>query len=149
MALRWNHVPTWVDWAVAALAAVIALNVNVTSSGDPLSGIGEVSRATFYGVLVLGGIVLASVGLVLGTIGAQAVGGLVARTYSLVAFAGVLGLLLDYRDGPVRTVQLVIYLMLFLGVVRLVRITVSLTAESDGKAASADPLEALDRNTSG
>ncbi len=44
------------------------------------------------------------------------------RTFAGVTLAGVLGLLLDYRDGPVRTVQLFVYLMLALGIVRLARV---------------------------
>ena len=44
--------------------------------------------------------------------------------------AGVLGLLLDYRDGPVRTVQLFVYLMLALGIVRLARVAALASADA-------------------
>ena len=53
---------------------------------------------------------------------ANAVCGLVIRTYGGVALAGAAGLLLDYRDGPVRTVQLFVYVMVALGVLRFFRV---------------------------
>lgn len=70
----------------------------------------------------------------------RVLGRLLVRTYAGVAAAGFLGLLLDYRDGPVRTVQLFVYLMLFLGAVRLARLA-ALSAD-DGK-------ESLDRAGAG
>jgi hypothetical protein len=114
MAALWNRIPVWADWVVAVIAAIVVLNVNVTTAGDPLSGMGlsagatsagitEGARATFYGALVVGGV------------------------------------LLDYRDGPVRTVQLFVYLMLALGIVRLARVaalaTDDLNPESDRSVA--------------
>ena len=77
-----------------------------------------------YGALVVGGALLTATGLIISTSGRQwrTVGGLLTRTFAGVALAGVLGLLLDYRDGPVRTVQLFVYLMLALGIVRLARV---------------------------
>ncbi len=53
------------------------------------------------------------------------------RTYSSVAVAGFVGLLFDCRDGPVRTVQLFAYVMLFLGGLRLARIA-ALVSAADG-----------------
>jgi hypothetical protein len=38
--------------------------------------------------------------------------------------SGVAGLLLDQRDGPVRTVQLIVYVGVFIAVVRFVRLVV-------------------------
>ena len=135
MASLWNRIPVWADWVVAAIAAIAVLNVNVTTAGDPLSGVGlsagatsagitEGARSVFYGALVVGGVLLTATGLIISTSGRQwrTVGGLLTRTFTGVALAGVLGLLLDYRDGPVRTVQLFVYLMLALGVVRLARV---------------------------
>jgi hypothetical protein len=135
MATLWNRIPVWADWVVAAIAAIVVLNVNVTTAGDPLSGVGlsagatsagitEGARSTFYGALVVGGVLLAATGLIISTSDRhwRTVGGLLTRTFAGVALAGVLGLLLDYRDGPVRTVQLFVYLMLALGIVRLARV---------------------------
>ena len=124
MASLWNRIPIWVDWVVAAIAAIVVLNVNVTAAGDPLSGVGLSARAIFYGALVVGGVLLVATGLIISTFDrrSRAMGGLLTRTFSGMALAGVLGLLLDYRDGPVRTVQLFVYLMLALGIVRLARV---------------------------
>jgi len=135
MARLWNRIPPGADWVVAAVAAIIVLNVNVTTAGDPLSGVGlsagatsagitEGARSTFYGALVVGGVLLTATGLIISASDRhwRMVGGLLTRTFAGVALAGVLGLLLDHRDGPVRTVQLFVYLMLALGVVRLARV---------------------------
>jgi hypothetical protein len=135
MAALWNRIPVWADWVVAVIAAIVVLNVNVTTAGDPLSGMGlsagatsagitEGARATFYGALVVGGVLLTATGLIISTSDRRrrTAGGLLTRTFAGVALAGVLGLLLDYRDGPVRTVQLFVYLMLALSIVRLARV---------------------------
>lgn len=148
MASYWNRIPVWADWVLASIVAVVVLNVNVTAVGDPLSGVGlsagptspgitEGARATFYGALTVGGVVLMATGLAVATSGRanRQLGGLLARTFAGVALAGLLGLLLDYRDGPVRTVQLVVYLMLALGIVRSVRIT-ALATSTAGDAGS-------------
>ena len=139
----WNRIPVWTDWVVAAIAAIVVLNLNVTTAGDPLSGVGlsagatsagitEGARSTFYGALVVGGVLLAATGLIISTSDRQwrPVGGLLTRTFAGVALAGVLGLLLDYRDGPVRTVQLFVYLMLALGIIRLARTTALATGDA-------------------
>lgn len=134
MASSWDRVPTWADWVAAPAIAAVVLNLNVTDQGDPLSSVGlsagpttagitEGAKTTFYGGLWISGVLLASVGLVTAVAGrAKALAGLVARTYGGVALAGAAGLLLDYRDGPVRTAQLFVYLMLALGVLRFVRV---------------------------
>ena len=139
----WNRIPVWADWVVAAIAAIVVLNLNVTTAGDPLSGVGlsagatsagmtEGARSTFYGALVVGGVLLAATGLIISTSDRQwrPVGGLLTRTFAGVALAGVLGLLLDYRDGPARTVQLFVYLMLALGIIRLARATALATGDA-------------------
>jgi hypothetical protein len=140
MASLWNRVPVWADWIVASVAAIVLLNVNVTNAGDPLSGVGlsagptspginEGARATFYGVLVIGALVLTAAGFVLSTVAQRqsAAARLLVTTYPLVALAGLLGLLFDYRDGPVRTIQSVVYLLLVLAIVRLARIVAIVT----------------------
>lgn len=137
MATLWDRIPTWADWVLSLIVAIVVFNLNVTEQGDPLSGVGlsagptsagitEGARATFYGSLAVGGVLLAAAGLIIAMShrGAQSVGKLLSRTYGGVALAGLAGLLLDYRDGPVRIVQLVVYLMLFLGIVRFARIAV-------------------------
>jgi hypothetical protein len=136
-----SRIPTWADWIVAAVAAVILLNVNVTAAGDPLSGAGssngisDTARATFYGALMLGGMTVSAVGLVISSLGSTrtASGPLLARTFAFVAFAGTAGLLLDQRDGPVRLVQLIAYAAVTLGALRLMRAT----AASDDEATPA------------
>ncbi len=143
MATLWSRIPAWADWVVAAIAAIVVLNINVTTAGDPLSGVGlsagatsvgitEGARSTFYGALVVGGVLLTATGLIISTSDRRwrMVGGLLTRTFAGVSLAGVLGLLLDYRDGPVRTVQLFVYLMLALGVVRLARVAALATSDA-------------------
>lgn len=130
MAPIWNRIPMWGDWIAAIIAAVVVLNVNVTSAGDPLSGLADGVRSTLYATLVVGGLVLAAAGLIMSarSSGGTPIGGLLVRTYSCVAGAGLLGLLLDYRDGPVRTVQLVVYVMVTIGALRLARVSAQLSA---------------------
>ncbi len=134
MATFWRRLPIWADWVVASIAAVVVYNVNVTKAGAPLSGprpgptpfgITEGGRTAFYGSLVVGALVLVAAGLVVVAMNGRrnrVLGGLVVRTYAGVAFAGLLGLLLDYRNGPVSTVHSFVYLMLSLGIFRLARI---------------------------
>lgn len=153
MAYLWNRLPIWADWIVAVVVAIVLLNLNVTAAGDPLSGAGlsagpaspgiiEGARAIFYGVLIIGGLLLTAVGIALLIIEGrgQQVSRLLVSTYPWIALAGVLGLLLDYRDGPVRTVQLVVYLTLAVGIIRLARITslASIVSDTDGSRSNAD-----------
>ena len=161
MASLWNRVPVWVDWIVASVAAIVLLNVNVTSAGDPLSGVGlsagptspginEGARATFYGVLVIGALLLTVAGIVLSTVAQRqsAAARLLVTTYPLVALAGLLGLLFDYRDGPVRTVQLIVYLLLVLAVLRLGRIVASVANNDTDptKAARVEDINSLSKS---
>lgn len=132
MTSLWERVPAWADWVAAVAVAAVLFNLNVTDQGDPLSSVGlsagpttagitEGAKTIFYGALMISGIVLASAGLAMAG-WARAVAGLVVRTYGGVALAGAAGLLLDYRHGPVRTVHLVVYVMLGLGVIRFARV---------------------------
>lgn len=159
MASSWNRVPVWVDWIVESVAALVLLNVNVTSAGDPLSGVGlspgptspgisEGARATFYGVLVIGALLLTVAGIVLSTVAQRqsAAARLLVTTYPLVALAGLLGLLFDDRDGPVRTVQLIVYLLLALAVVRLGRIVADV-ANKDTDTTKAGRVEDINNLT--
>jgi hypothetical protein len=50
MAGLWNRIPVWADWVVAAIAAIVVLNVNVTTAGDPLSGVGLSAGAASAGI---------------------------------------------------------------------------------------------------
>ena len=151
MADRWTRIPLWADWVVASIAAVVVLNLNITTAGDPLSGVGlsagpasagitEGARATFYGALAVCAVLLTATGLLISTSGRRhrVVGGLLTRTFAGVALAGILGLLLDYRDGPVRTVQLFVYLMLCLGIVRLARVA-ALAGDNSALRPDLDP----------
>jgi hypothetical protein len=142
----WNRVPRWADWLAALALAVVVFNLNVTEVGDPLTGVGpsadpstpgitEGARAIFYGALMISGAVLASVGLATAILGkARALSALIARTYGGVAFAGAAGLLLDYRDGPVRLVQLFVYVMLALAVIRFARVAIAVQHSSSDKS---------------
>lgn len=134
MTAFWDRLPTWADWVAALALAVVFLNLNVTDQGDPLSSLGlsadpttagitEGAKTAFYATLMLSGVVLASIGLAIGLAArVTALAGIVARTYGGVALAGAAGLLLDYRDGPVRTVHLFVYLMMGLGALRFARV---------------------------
>lgn len=150
MASLWNRFPAWADWVAAGVAAIVLSNLNVTDAGDPLSGVGlsagptspgitEGARTTFYGVLVIGALLLTVAGIVLSAVARRhrAAARLMLTTYPLVALAGLLGLLFDYRDGPVRTIQLIVYLLLVLAVVRLGRV-VATFADLDTEATGTD-----------
>lgn len=151
----YSRVPPWGDWAVALGLGIIVLNLNVTAVGDPLSGVGlsagptspgitETGRVVLYGTLGVGGAAIAAAGLVMAATGRRAVGSLVARTFGFLAGAGLAGLLLDYRDGPVRTIHLVVYVAIALAAVRLGRVTVDL-AESPAESLSAPAGEPTSR----
>ena len=129
MATLWTRIPNWVDWLIALLAAIIVVNLNVTKAGDPLSsagaeGISDLARTVFYSALLLGGLIVCALGVTISAFGSERspTGDLLARTFAWVALAGTAGLLLDYRDGPVATVQLGAYVAVALSVVRLARI---------------------------
>ena len=129
MSKLWSRLPTWSDWIIALATAIVVVNLNVTKAGDPLSsageeGISDLARTVFYSSLMLGGLIVCALGLAISAAGAghAPTGGLLARTFAWVALAGTAGLLLDYRDGPVATVQLAAYVAVALGGLRLARI---------------------------
>jgi hypothetical protein len=140
----WRRVPVVADWALAIVAGVVIYNLNVTSAGGPLSGAGlsagptsasitEAGRTTFYGALVVAGAVIAAAGLLVVALSAQrqAEGALLARTFAGLALAGIAGLLLDYRDGPVSWTQLAVYTIVVLSVLRFIRVGFMLNATAD------------------
>jgi hypothetical protein len=131
-----DKVPSWVDWLAAVIIGVAVFNLNVTSAGDPLSGvrgmtdgpspagISETARTTFYAAITVGGSALAAGALIMVELGRglgnQAV--LAIRAFGLLAAAGIAGLLLDYTDGPIRTVEFVVYVSLVLASIRFLRL---------------------------
>lgn len=153
MVTTWNRIPHWVDWVMALAVAIVVFNLNVTTQGDPLSSAGLSAGPTtagmtvgaktaFYAALMVCGVLLAAAGMVGTLLGrGKELSGLVVRTYGGVAMAGAAGLLLDYRDGPVRTVQLFVYVMLALGAVRFIRAASALRED----AATPDREEVLAR----
>ncbi len=50
------------------------------------------------------------------------------RAFGLLAASGTAGLLLDYTDGPIRTVQLIVYVSLILASLRFVRLAFAVAA---------------------
>lgn len=135
MSTRWR-IPYWCEWVIALAGAVTLLNINVTSAGDPLSGsraglsspgITDSGRIAFYAALAMVGAVLAGAFVVAAFVSpvhrrAAALG---IRTFAVVTLAGIAGLLFDYRDGPVRLVELLAYFAVVLGTVRLIAIAVA------------------------
>jgi len=130
----------WAERLGALLLGVVLLNVNVTDAGDALSsvsgppgtaqaGITPESKALLYVVLALVGTSLA-----LWSTSQALRSDVLARRFrslgspgALLAAAGVAGLALDHRDGPVRTVQLVVYVMLSLAAIRAVGLAVAIS----------------------
>lgn len=148
----WRRIPVAADWALAIVAGVVIYNLNVTSAGGPLSGVGlsadptsagitEAGRTTFYGSLVVAGAVIAAAGLVLSGLSAQrrVEGALLIRTFAGLALAGIAGLLLDYRDGPVSWTQLAVYTVIMLSVLRFIRVGLMLNAAPSTPATSSPP----------
>lgn len=150
MTTTWQRVPPVADWAVAVVGSVMIYSLNITDQGSPLNGVGlsagpttagitEGARAAFYGALVVAGALFAVAGLLMTVAGRQwrEAGLLTSRTFAGLAAAGLGGLLLDYRDGPVSWVHLVVYAVLVLGVVRFVRVSMMLATVSEGELVAA------------
>lgn len=151
MAGLWRRVPVAADWIVAVIGAVVIYNLNITSAGGPLSGVGlsegpttagitEMGRTTFYGALMVGGAVLAAAGLIVAGVNRRRSepGAMLSRTFAGLALAGTAGLLLDYRDGPVSWVHLVVYAVVVLAVVRFVRVSLMLTTATEQELATSN-----------
>ena len=150
MAMMWRRVPAAADWVVAVLGAVVIYSLHVTDQGSPLdggglsaglatAGITEGARATFYGSLVVAGAVLAAAGLLMTVVAPRwrSAGLLLSRTFAGLSAAGLAGLLLDYRDGPVSWVHLVVYALVVLSVVRFVRVSMMLAPVPDEEPVAA------------
>lgn len=142
-----NRVPLAADWLIALVAGVAVSSLNITSAGGPLSGAGlsagptsagitEAGRVTFYGALVVAGAVLAAASVVLSALGPKlrAASSLGVRSFGGLALTGVAGLLLDYRDGPVSWVQLAVYVLLVLSVIRFARLSSMLASVSEDES---------------
>ncbi|MDQ4133143.1 MAG: hypothetical protein M3179_08070 [Actinomycetota bacterium] len=137
-----QKLPSWIDWLAAVVLAVVVFNANVTSTGDPLSGvrgateaasrpgISDAARTSFYAAIMVGGAALAAGALVMVALGRRLVAPalLAFRAFGLLAAAGTAGLLLDYTDGPIRTVQLFAYVALILATLRFARLAAGLSA---------------------
>lgn len=143
MSQIFDRVPLVGDWAIALVAGIAIYSLNVTSAGEPLSGAGlsagpasagitEGGRTTFYGALIVAGAVLAAVSLLITVLGpkVRTAAALGARSFGGLALAGIAGLLLDYRDGPVSWVHLAVYVVLVLSAVRFARVSSMLTSVS-------------------
>jgi len=129
---------------------VLIYALNVTNQGGPLdggglsagpttAGITEAGRVMFYAALTIAGAVLAMGGLLMTMAGRRfrSAGQLTSRTFAGLAAAGIAGLLLDYRDGPVSWVHLLVYTLLVLGVTRFVRVSMMLATVSDEEPTTA------------
>lgn len=147
-----EDIPWWVDWLVAMVGGIVVLNLNVTSVGDPLSGIrgggaarvpgiSEAARTSFYVAITTAGAVLAAGALVVAALrpGIVAQALLALRAFGFLAAAGIAGLLFDYQDGPVRTVQLVVYVALILASIRFTRLSMLPVIGRDNESLLADP----------
>lgn len=121
----------WAERLGAVVLGVVLLNVNVTEAGDVLSSITQSDDAVRAGITPEAKSVLYAVIALVATCLAvwstsQALRGDVRQFRSLgsaaalLAAAGIAALALDHRDGPVRTVQLVVYVMFCLTAIRTV-----------------------------
>ncbi|MEO6627399.1 MAG: hypothetical protein ABIP03_02385 [Aquihabitans sp.] len=118
--LPWRDHP-WVDVPVAAVSAVLLLNVHVTDRGDMLSSLERSERRGFYAVLAILAVVL---------IAATATRHFPAERWcrgylGFVASSAIAALLLDVQDGPVRTVQLLALVGLSLALTTTTRFILS------------------------
>ena len=137
-----KRIPVAADWVVAVPVAILIYDVHVTSAGAPLSGVGlsagptsagitEAGRSTFYGALMITGAVIAGIGLLLTAMKSErhAEGALLSRSFALFLVGGA-GLLLDYRDGPVSWMHLVVYTIVVLALLRFVRVSMMLSGSA-------------------
>ncbi|MEA2826730.1 MAG: hypothetical protein QOG43_1169 [Actinomycetota bacterium] len=113
-----RHDRRWFDLSIAAVLAVVMVNLHVSTAGPALSSLERGDRRGFYGLLaVLAVVLLAS------TLGRDDAARRWCRgCLGFGAAAGMAGLLLDVQDGPVATVQLVALFGLFLAATAAVRL---------------------------
>ena len=117
MSHPWRVHP-WLDLPIAASVAVVMLNVHVTGAGDALSSLERSERRGFYALLAALAVVLLAATLSRPFPAARWCHGCLA----FAAAGGLAATLLDVQDGPVRTVQLVILVGLFLAVTATLRL---------------------------
>jgi hypothetical protein len=117
MSHLWRDHP-WLDLPIAASLAVVMLNVHVTGAGDALSSLERSERRGFYALLAVLAAVLLAATLSRHFPAARWCRGCLA----FAAASGLAATLLDVQDGPVRTVQLVVLLGLFLAVTATLRL---------------------------
>jgi len=128
-----RNTPPWADWLTALVAAVVVLNLNVTHQGDPLSGMTESTRIVFYAVLAIIGAIAVGFSVLAALLapGTADISRRAAIAFSFVSFSGLAGILLDQRNGPVSTVQLLAYVALFMGLIRFARLIAEATAVAE------------------
>ncbi len=124
----WRSHP-WLDAVGAGVLAVAALNLHVSGRGDALSSLGRGERRGFYALLAVMAVVLLAATFARRSQRVQWCRGCLGFS----AASGIAAMLLDVQDGPVRTIQLVALLGLFLAATATVR----LSLESDDHAARA------------
>lgn len=125
-----EQVRAWIERLGAVVIGAALLNVNVTDRGDPLTAISTESKPVLYAVLALVGVAVALWSA------SQAVRDDVqvprfrslASSMAFLAASGVAGLGLDYQDGPVRMVQLIVYVMVALAAIRVFGLALALRA---------------------
>ncbi len=143
-----RRLPAWTDWVVAVAGGVALLNVNVTDHGDPLSGMTENMRTAFYAVLAIVG-TIALCTAVLGGLLRPAISSAAVRAatgFGFLACSAIAALLLDQREGPVRTVQLLAYVGVCIGVVRFIHLGIELAHVDETNAIGEAPtLEQAER----
>lgn len=113
----WRDRP-WLDLPVAAVCAVLLLNIHVTSKGDVLSSLDRGERRGFYAVMAIAAVVLLAVTLTRHFPAARWCRGYLG----FAAATAVAATLLDVQDGPVRTIQLLVLVGLALVVTATTRL---------------------------
>jgi hypothetical protein len=127
----WRDRP-WLDVPVAAVSAVVLLNVHVTGNGDALSSLERSERRGFYAVLAVLAVVLLAATLASHFPTTRWCRGCLG----FAAASAVAATLLDVQDGPVRTIQLVVLFGLSLAVTATTR----LILHADGPATASSSI---------
>ncbi len=143
-----KRVPVGWDWLLAAFLGIVIYNLNVTSQGAPLNGVGgapgpasagitDGARTAFYVALAVTGAVLTVGGfaLIVAERRWRSAGALASRSFAGLTAVGLAGLLLDYRDGPVSWLHLAVYVLMVLGLIRFVRVSAMLASAGEDEPA--------------
>lgn len=124
----------WFELAAGALLGSLLYNLHVTAAGNALASLSLLrpqTQALLYllcgvlGLLLAGGAV--ALGLVRSAVATSAWRAAVAG--AVMAVAAVLALALDYKDGPVATVRLAVFVTVCLAAVRSARLLRALHRE--------------------